>query len=1074
MKLSFVPLALIALLLAGAGVALAGEASTKWVVVDPAEQAGGTDTFVDASKPFENYGNRDSLEVSADPTAYALLNFPLAAAFPKNATLLSAHLMLTQIDLEGNPLGTESIRLTRVTGPWSELGVNYTNRPELGELLAQLSPKNGQLATYNFTVTEAVRRARDDIVNGTAPFYGFGVTASRRDVPGIPSDTFQARFVFSSSNRTQAERFLRPQLALFFELNGPRLQNLTVNGRAMGSFTENRSAAFQVEAFDPRGEVSEVRVQLKNETGVVKHAFSLKPTERYNTSQGAGKPPAILDPARQYRYWEGNHTIPYSTLRTYRVDVEAVDNDGVRVNVTTAKGWIARVDRALPTLENVKATPSKLNESEAVNLTVRVGDNEGIENVTLIVTAGVETLAKIPMKPLLARPYVNDTYFANFTLDEPGLYALRVLARDRSNGENLSNARDVQVLDITPPLLGGTSATGPRGTAFDEAGTLVTFRVQITDASPVTVTFNLTSPLGESTLTPVEKRADGTYAASFTLDEVGEWTGRFTARDAAGNEASSVVIPFGISSAAPPLFLWATTPPPGPYVNATPVLELRVLDPNLDPESVAVLLTVDGVPRQDAAMRTSPTPGGLSLRFTPVFAVGEEVALTVEAADRLGSRGTGAYVFRVDRAPPATFLSLDPALGLNDTAYRVSAATRYTLEAQDTGSGVKQTWWRLGSEHPAVRRAYTGPFTITPGALAEDVLLFWSEDKAGNVERAQTLTLLYAKNPPAVTARLEAGILVGTVAPGTPGVGLKNVTVLTRATGTGPWTPVPAALTTNRTTQAVAFRAPLPTLGSGTVLEYAVHAVDVLSVETFPLRAPVPLGETVEGNHAPTGGIVAPEPGEQVKGVVTVRWAFNDMDGDRLRVKAAVRGTYLAETLLLTDRGEAAGSARWDTTTWPNGHYEVVLTVQDAGPTPLTVTRLVQVENPGGGALLASPLTLTGGTDTVFTVKARANADVATLHIVFVGPQEVRARLYDDGQHGDNRSGDGLYAGTVALPEEGSYTGALEVLTRNGQPLISEARVEATVQGGSLTPAPGLMLVAAALVVGAIVRRRLR
>lgn len=119
-------------------------------------------------------------------------------------------------------------------------------------------------------------------------------------------------------------------------------------------------------------------------------------------------------------------------------------------------------------------------------------------------------------------------------------------------------------------------------------------------------------------------------------------------------------------------------------------------------------------------------------------------SLTCSATDGANLSSTQSVTVRIDTTAPVTTagLSTPPnANGWNSTAVTVA------LTAHDTLSGVVGTEFNLDG---AGWQSYTGPVALTTDGI--HTLQYRSEDKAGNVETAKSLTVRLDTTPPSCTA----------------------------------------------------------------------------------------------------------------------------------------------------------------------------------------------------------------------------------------------------------------------------------------------------------------------------------
>ncbi len=115
------------------------------------------------------------------------------------------------------------------------------------------------------------------------------------------------------------------------------------------------------------------------------------------------------------------------------------------------------------------------------------------------------------------------------------------------------------------------------------------------------------------------------------------------------------------------------------------------------------------------------------------------------SVDQAGNwEATKTATARIDRTPPKTTSSLEPR-------WRVHPI-QLVLTAEDSGSGVQTTYYRMGS---GTAKVYTGPVTISAEGLT--AVSFWSVDKLGNVEATQSATAMLCTTGPVTNCDFADG-----------------------------------------------------------------------------------------------------------------------------------------------------------------------------------------------------------------------------------------------------------------------------------------------------------------------------
>ena len=188
-----------------------------------------------------------------------------------------------------------------------------------------------------------------------------------------------------------------------------------------------------------------------------------------------------------------------------------------------------------------------------------------------------------------------------------------------------------------------------------------------------------------------------------------------TATDAAGNTASATVGGINIDKVAPTL-----TGAPTTAANA------------------------DGWYRGDVTVAwtcadaLSGIPAGGCPAGSLLTGEGDNLSATASVADKAGNTASSTVGgVRIDRHDPST-ASNAPAGWVND-------GVTVTLSALDNLSGVKATYYRLDGGAPQ------SGTSVSIGAEGLHTLTFWSLDKAGNAETANTAVIRVDKTAPTIT-----------------------------------------------------------------------------------------------------------------------------------------------------------------------------------------------------------------------------------------------------------------------------------------------------------------------------------
>lgn len=105
------------------------------------------DSSISSCDMNENFGNQNILQTDGDLCRYDALINPSLADIPAGATISKATLSLTCV----NPGGTVTVNFA-TTKKWTESMVRWSNRPEVGELIQEVScQQDGDVVTIDLT-----------------------------------------------------------------------------------------------------------------------------------------------------------------------------------------------------------------------------------------------------------------------------------------------------------------------------------------------------------------------------------------------------------------------------------------------------------------------------------------------------------------------------------------------------------------------------------------------------------------------------------------------------------------------------------------------------------------------------------------------------------------------------------------------------------------------------------------------------------------------------------------------------------------------------------------------------------
>lgn len=183
------------------------------------------DADVREGLPAQNHGIAYDMSIGYDNyppgnpgnplTQIALLRFEISSHLPPGTTIHSARLALALIGSCDIPGATAPIMIDRLSGEWSEMGVDWNHRPPTAEAYGPYGvgtyPGGSELIWYSFDITNLAR----GWVDGTYAEYGLALRGPDSPAAACGSRTFLTKGGggFASS----------PQLAVDYTLPAPAL-----------------------------------------------------------------------------------------------------------------------------------------------------------------------------------------------------------------------------------------------------------------------------------------------------------------------------------------------------------------------------------------------------------------------------------------------------------------------------------------------------------------------------------------------------------------------------------------------------------------------------------------------------------------------------------------------------------------------------------------------------------------------------------------------------------------------------------------------------------------------------------
>jgi len=278
-------------------------------------------------------------------------------------------------------------------------------------------------------------------------------------------------------------------------------------------------------------------------------------------------------------------------------------------------------------------------------------------------------------------------------------------------------------LDATNPAssaqIGSPNRTAPNGKTF------------ISGSTPI----SLTASDAMSGIAQIDYRLDGgswlPFREIFTIANEGEHRLEYRSTDNVGNQEAVHTLSL-ITDTTPPITSLTSS---GRSMDSTDALFIR--QPTaFDLDAVDMLSGV--------ASREYRIDKGGWLPYEPIRVDDRTThVIAFRSVDQVGNRETAKSVtIKIDKTPPVTTLSIGSPQLTASGATMVTDSTFFTLQAEDSQSGVDASEYRLdqGAWLPY------SPFTIQePG---EHLIEYRSIDRSGNIENARSKTVTVDTAPP--------------------------------------------------------------------------------------------------------------------------------------------------------------------------------------------------------------------------------------------------------------------------------------------------------------------------------------
>ena len=211
--------------------------------------------------------------------------------------------------------------------------------------------------------------------------------------------------------------------------------------------------------------------------------------------------------------------------------------------------------------------------------------------------------------------------------------------------------------------------------------------------------------------------SDGSFTYTPNTDFLG--TDTFTYQVAnAGVMGTIGMVTLTVVNVSPPTTT-ATLNPATPnglngYYTVPVTITLKAILAANDPGPVTTFYSLDG-----AAQKTYTAP-------IKVSTDGHHTLTYFSQTPQGGAEASHTLTFAIDATPPVTTV----------TKSAITGGTQITLSAKDNVSGVSSTFYTIDG---GAQQTYTAPFTVS--STTTHTIVYHSTDKAGDVEKAQTITV---------------------------------------------------------------------------------------------------------------------------------------------------------------------------------------------------------------------------------------------------------------------------------------------------------------------------------------------
>jgi hypothetical protein len=461
---------------------------------------------------------------------------------------------------------------------------------------------------------------------------------------------------------------------------------------------------------------------------------------------------------------EGSHAISYW----------AVDNQG---NVEATNSATIRIDRTPPIT--------------TASLAGTIGSNGWFVSsatLTLSATDNASGVASTQYSLDNGATWTASSSTVSFNAD--AIYAIQYRSTDVAGNQEPASTITFKI-DKTAPVT-TASVTGTAGSnGWYKAGSPVTLTLTATDNLSGVALTNYTINGGTTqSYSGSVSLSDGNYTVTYwSVDVAGNVEGshsltlkvdqtpptisasRTPAANANGWNNSAVTVSFSCADSGSGL---ATACPAAQVLNSEGVNQsssgtvtdmagnsANVTVSNINIDLTAPTITGSATPAPNAAgwnntnvtvsFSCSDALSGIASCAGPTTLTteGSNQGVTGSAADKAGN-GSSATVsgIKIDKTAPVTSATVTGTVGSNGW-YKAGSPVQVSLTASDNLSGVAVTSYTING---GTAQIYAGPIAFTDGRFT---VLYWSLDRAGNLEAQHSLSVNVDQTPPAITPTIS-------------------------------------------------------------------------------------------------------------------------------------------------------------------------------------------------------------------------------------------------------------------------------------------------------------------------------